>query len=205
MKKNPHHIASSGERYTPVKIIEAARKTMRTIDLDPASCAKANTIVKATEYYSPEKGQDGLDQYLVWSGNNIFINPPGSCPKEDGIFSVCGNKKKCSCGLVGKFWDRVLFEHKFKSKNFIWIGFTMNQLQSLQKREMLSGPTSFPMCIPDERICFLDENLEEMTQPSHANYISCITKDLSMIKRFIKNFRGYGEITLPNSYLSFFS
>lgn len=59
------------EWYTDSRYIEAARKVMGSIDLDPASCAEANTRVKATRYYT--KADDGLAH--EWSGN-VWLNPP---------------------------------------------------------------------------------------------------------------------------------
>jgi hypothetical protein len=65
--------SSSSEWFTPPNIIEKARRLMGGIDLDPTSCASANEIVQANEYYSPEKGQDGFT--LPW-GERVWCNPP---------------------------------------------------------------------------------------------------------------------------------
>ena len=59
------------ERYTPGAIIEAARMAMGSIDLDPASSAKANTAVRAGTYYTKER--DGL--VAPWFGN-VWLNHP---------------------------------------------------------------------------------------------------------------------------------
>ncbi len=63
----------SDEWYTPPEYIEAARKVMGGIDLDPASCAEAQKIVKAKRYYSKE--QDGLTKQ--WKGR-VWLNDPFS-------------------------------------------------------------------------------------------------------------------------------
>ncbi len=69
----PHvsHNSGNNEWYTPEQYIEAARKVMGSIDLDPASSTLANTVVKAERIYTIE--DDGLR--LDWNGN-IWLNPP---------------------------------------------------------------------------------------------------------------------------------
>lgn len=59
------------EYYTPAKIIEAARRTMGGIDLDPFSSATANERVKAAHFYTPN--EDGLIQ--PWHGR-FWMNHP---------------------------------------------------------------------------------------------------------------------------------
>jgi DNA N-6-adenine-methyltransferase (Dam) len=77
----PHVANNSGENewYTPSIYIEAARLTMGTIDLDPASSELANQTVQATLYFSKEV--NGLDK--PWGGDystNIWLNPPYAQP-----------------------------------------------------------------------------------------------------------------------------
>ena len=62
---------TENECCTPSGIIEMARKTMGSIDLDPASCEAANEAVKATVFYT--KKTNGLRHF--WRGN-VFMNPP---------------------------------------------------------------------------------------------------------------------------------
>lgn len=62
----------SNEWYTPARYIEAARRVMGSIDLDPASCELANRTVKAARFYTAK--QDGLAQ--DWTCKSMWLNPP---------------------------------------------------------------------------------------------------------------------------------
>ena len=59
------------EYYTPPAIIEAARRVLGTIDLDPASSVAANTRVKAVRIFT--EADDGLAQ--EWNGK-VWMNHP---------------------------------------------------------------------------------------------------------------------------------
>lgn len=62
------------EWFTPTEIIEAARKCLGVIELDPFSCAQANLTVKAERFFTQE--DDGFDQ--SWAGKRVWCNHPFS-------------------------------------------------------------------------------------------------------------------------------
>lgn len=187
---NPHAYvtSSSGERFTPPYIVEAARKVLCQIDLDPASCKKANEVVKADRIYTRE--DDALD--LPWDGT-IFLNPPGSCRNEDGELVDCGNVKTCSCKLVHRFWEKLLNCGPERVPAAIWIGFHLDQLQSLQT------PLCFPTCFPRKRVRYHDSEGNEMPSPPHGSYITLVSARISggYVDRFIENFAPFGQIVVP--------
>jgi hypothetical protein len=78
LNKGGGHSSESNEWYTPKEIIELAREVLGKIDLDPASCAFANEVVQAENFFSQE--QDGFSR--DWFGN-VWLNPPYGRAEDD--------------------------------------------------------------------------------------------------------------------------
>ena len=122
----------SEEWFTPPQYIQAAREVMGTIQLDPASCAEANEIVKAFRYFTKE--QDGLKQ--DWTSSTIFLNPPYGKQNNKSNQSLFANK------LI----------QEYKAGNVEQAILLVNFCGSYKWFEPLYA---FPMCVTDHCIRFI--------------------------------------------------
>ena len=79
--KLKQHVANNSggnEWFTPPEYIAAVRRVMGDIDIDPASCAKANETVKARVFYTKENSSLDKPWGSVISPVTVFLNPPYS-------------------------------------------------------------------------------------------------------------------------------
>ena len=173
------HSKGSAEWYTPVEYVEAARMVLGAIDLDPASNNIANSVVGATTFYT--RDDDGLSR--PWYGR-VFVNPPG--------------------GLTKKFWERFISEPLDAG---VWIGYSLEQLQTLQRPFDVSPLSHYPICVPRRRIAFWQNDTNQAIviakriaagkighgAPTHANYITYLGPDPD---RFREVFSRFGAVRL---------
>jgi hypothetical protein len=161
------------EWYTRPKYIEAAREVMGGIDLDPASCAAANQIVKATRYYTKE--DNGLTQ--SWYGR-IWLNPPyGRSARMIGLHK----------SAIGAFVDKLL--------DFYAAG-DVTQAIILATTEVNAKwfyPLwQFPICIPDHRVNFIVP-IQQKNKYSQM-FGTCFAYLGPNEQRFIEVFSQFGHI-----------
>lgn len=134
MKSIPQHLSLSNEHYTPPSIIEKARLTMGSIDIDPASCELANTLVRANQFYTKE--DDGLIKR--WR-RNVFLNPPGGKTKNKSNQAI---------------WLREAVNRYLCSEidQLIFISFNIESLRHCG--DLLEGNH---VCVPKERLKYYSE------------------------------------------------
>lgn len=206
------HSSETNEHYTPPEVIEAARVTLGgVIDLDPASCAVANRVVKARCFAF----RDGLD--IDWTGPDgepatVWLNPPGgkSSPEtfEPLPRDATGKQNGPGLATAAVWWWKLLHEiAQGHVKAAVFEAFSMNLFQTAQhaKGEGKSPPHMFPICVPAQRLRHYNDPAEiGKGQPSQPNAIILLRNDsllgseesAAMGARFVEHFGQIGATRL---------
>lgn len=182
------HSSVSNEHYTPTHVVEAARLTMGSIDLDPASCVEANKIVKAAHYLTKELNGLRYSWRSTFHKPRVFLNPPGGKTRGESNAKL--------------WWQKLANEYSSGNvEQAIFVGFTLEILRSTQLESIgLPIPLDFPLCFVAHRLAFLDEDLIPQKSPTHANVIVYLPPSVdtaSAIARFKQMFSGIGKVIVP--------
>ena len=159
------------EWYTPPKYADMVRRVFGGyIDLDPASCIKANKFVKACNYYTKE--QNGLNQH--WMAENLFLNPPYQIMKP---------------------WCHKLHEFIFYSDSpAILLANSCTDTHWFHKLVSLNHHPA-QVCFVEGRIKFLDENGQEQDTGKKPNiFVFLGAKNNAQNGLFIDEFSTIGRV-----------
>lgn len=160
-------VGKSNEWYTPIPYIEAARRVMGNIDLDPASCDFANKTVKATRYYNKE--ENGL--MYPWVGT-VFLNPPyGKTESGESLLKV--------------FTTRLIQQYE--------AGITTEAISLIPVNTATRWFVplwQFPICFPVKRIRFNTA----LGKSDGAAFPTCLVYLGLQEERFIEVFSRFGPV-----------
>lgn len=216
MTANVRHSSETVECYTPVWLVEKARYVLGGFDLDPASCAFANVVVRAGRFYGA--AENGL--LLPWTTAagtpaRVFANPPGGLVDAYGraIIRKSGDREGCTvtgaCGLppghahenpmssAAVWWRKLTYEWELGHvAAAFFVGFSLELLQSAQE---LGGPQplDFAYCIPEKRVRFdlVERGVRvSATSPTHSNVLVLVGGHEGERSRFREAFDDVGYV-----------
>ena len=201
------HSSESAEHYTPAAIVEAARRTLGQIDLDPASCDEANAWIKAPRIFTAD--DDGFTK--PWWGR-VFLNCPGGLSDNQQRPVKIKCRETGACGLPvphshegvessqKKWWFKLAREwQEDRVKAAIFVCFSVELLQTTQSDTPagLTIPLDHAICFPSRRISYVKPGGKVGTAPPHASCIICLGGECH--ERFVKEFSPIGRVVRPSS------
>lgn len=195
--------SATAEHYTPPAIIEAARATMGGIDLDPASCAKANAIVQARAFCTAREDGLAVPWTLEGKPTRVFLNPPGG-KLHSKTFAPIGAKDGTGLSAAAVWWWKLIDEYRAGNvEQAIFVCFTLNVFQNSQEYDY-PAPYSFPFVVPSSRLRFWNERTTiGKGQPQHCNaivYLPPCAADGGVAPYALETFYGafapFGEVRL---------
>lgn len=163
----PHVSHNSGENewYTPIKFLDAARRVMGGIDLDPATSQLAQTNVQAKKFFTKE--DDGLSK--LWKGK-VWMNPPYAQP------------------LIGQFAEKLAL-HVQQGDVTQAIVLVNNGTETQWAQTLLAEAEA--VCFPASRIKFIDANGNPSGAPLQGQMFIYVGNK-AKAERFISEFEEFG-------------
>lgn len=207
---NPRHMTESVEHYTPSKVVEAARATLGSIDLDPASCEEANETIRAKVWLGPTSMPSSFPRN--WWGR-VFLNPPGgrSDKLERRVIAKC--RETGACGLpIGhthdgvessqkKWWFKLAREWasgRVSAAIFVCFSLELFQTTQVDTPDGALLPLDFPICFPSTRVAYRKPGGKIGTAPPHASAMIFLPPNNFQFSRFRLNFGPLGRVVIPH-------
>ena len=171
MSENVQHLSITNSHYTVTEVVEAYRQVAGSIDLDPFSCEDANQIVKAKEYYSLDKGQNGFLE--DWYGN-VLTNPPGGFVSPSTFVQA-----KRGASSMALAFDKAESEYlSGRAKQVLFVAFS---LELITKRPSIF---EYPLCFVNRnglaqnshiitgggRLKYMNAEMQLQGSPTHGTF-----------------------------------
>lgn len=156
----------SNEWFTPAQYVDAARELMRGIDIDPASNATANEVIKATMYYGIDS--NGFDK--PWHGR-VWLNPPY------GRDLAGSNQDAWSRRLLGQYKAGVTTE-------------AILLVNANTEAKWFQPLYDYLICLTNHRIKFYTTD-GTSSQPTQGNALIYLG---TQQERFVQIFKQFGRI-----------
>lgn len=164
------------EWYTPVRYMISVKNVLGVIDLDPASCERANVTVAAKTYYTRE--QDALN--IEWPAvHSIFCNPP------------------YSARIINQFVEKII-THYTEGKFNIGIVLVNNTTETTYWQKLAANAAK--ICMTNHRISFIDSNGMPMNQNTRGQTFFYFHRDAAgsaqhgTVCNFTQHFSTYGIV-----------
>jgi len=168
-----HALISSGsaEHYGPPMLLGLVHRVMGGIDLDPASCASANRIVRATTFLT--EADDGLAKQHEWAGR-VYLNPPGGKGLHAEDVEIPVPKGRRTHNRQALWWAALCDAYEQgRVTQAIFTCFSLDLLERAQDYPC-AHPLDFPYCLPRDRLAFWTDDdgvLRPEPSPTHSNMI----------------------------------
>lgn len=232
MSANIRHSSETAEHFTPEAIVIAARTVMGGIDLDPATTAAGNKVVRANSFFTA-KDNSFLEH---WRGR-VFLNPPGGKCDEHGVSvksgqwevtgvkgvlakgwtcrpegSYCGHDHKDVQSSQKRWWRRLAKAWRSDEiEQAFFVGFSLEILQVTQSG-LLPGeliPLDFPLCFPKTRIAYMreqpDGSFARGASPPHASVLVYLPPKKDSARHaalFRETFAAVGAVVIDREWRS---
>lgn len=160
--------SGNDEWYTPPEIIDAARSTLRGIELDPATNQEAQDWIQASRFFTIK--DDALTK--EWQARTVWMNPPYS-GKKIGLFV----ERLCGAYLSGEIEEAIMLTNSATETKWF----------------QLAAMCSQGLLLFSSRIKFIPQKGGKRKTPLQGQVLFLFGTDDTW-QRFVSNFQSFGTI-----------
>ena len=183
------HSQETVRHGTPPEVVQIAYRAMERVDLDPTSDHELNRWVLATRYLTEQ--QDATrTPWFPGAPRPLRVTEPAP-PTHVPETALCNPPG----GLVKELWYSLCSYWALGwISSAVWIGFSVEQLTYLQKTRAPSQPLVLPTLFPRRRFAYRTPGGDLSTSPPHASYLTLLTRDPAVHRRFVESARHLGHV-----------